>query len=192
MRKARDPIPYLLHPFQETSRSSSAVSVTSKTETEIFPQGSTSNGGKVGSPKEDPTPGDDFTCRVTYLHLDENNHNWQENENGRDDNQENTIYGWIYKQSGSPTDMWFREPDKGQKAHNKDDKDNYIEYVDEDEDEDEDEDRELENKRVAGGDEATAEGEERENRNLHVQLCSQFGETKDTWGKVKLIRMKFT
>ena len=96
MRKARDPIPYLLHPFQETSRSSSAVSVTSKTETEIFPQGSTSNvGSKVFSPKEDPTPGDDFTCRVTYLHLDENNHNWEENENRRDDNQENTIYGWI-------------------------------------------------------------------------------------------------
>ena len=40
--------------------------------------------------------------------------------------------------------------------------------------ENEDEDRELENKRVAGGDEATAEGEERENRNLHVPLCSQM------------------
>ena len=88
-------------------------------------------------------------------------------------------------ESVSPIDMGSGEP-TGYRAANNDDNDNYNKYKDEDED------RQLENKRVAGGDEATAEGEERENRNLHVQLCSQFGETKDTWGKVKCNEMKFT
>ena len=103
---------------------------------------------KLESPKEDPTPREDFTCWVTYLHLGkpevgelkiENDRKWWENEKNEN----------YQKNENLKKDENMNEKSAGGN-----------------EEKDDDDDRQLKNKRVAGSHQAAAEGEEHKNRNL--------------------------